>query len=68
MKDLIAARLDFGGPLLFEVEDVRPRAIDTGEPSLTFSHDGEEHTLTCDVIAGCDGFPSDRLDSSGQIV
>jgi p-hydroxybenzoate 3-monooxygenase len=56
VKDLIAARLDFGGPLLFEVDDVRPEGIETDAPSLRFSHDGEEHTLECDVIAGCDGF------------
>ncbi len=56
VKDLIAARLEFGGPLLFEVEDVRPHGIDTDAPSLTFRHDGEDHTLACDAIAGCDGF------------
>jgi p-hydroxybenzoate 3-monooxygenase len=56
VKDLIAARLDFGGPLLFEVEDVRPEGIETDAPSLRYRHDGEEHTLACDVIAGCDGF------------
>jgi p-hydroxybenzoate 3-monooxygenase len=56
VKDLIAARLDFGGELLFEVEDVRPEGIETDTPSLRFRHAGEEHTLECDVIAGCDGF------------
>jgi p-hydroxybenzoate 3-monooxygenase len=56
VKDLIAARLDFGGPLLFEVDDVRPEGIDTDSPSLRYRHDGEEHVLHCDVIAGCDGF------------
>jgi p-hydroxybenzoate 3-monooxygenase len=56
VKDLIAARLDFGGELLFEVEDVRPEGIETDAPSLRFRHAGEEHTLECDVIAGCDGF------------
>jgi p-hydroxybenzoate 3-monooxygenase len=56
VKDLIAARLDFGGPLLFEVDDVQPHGIDTDEPSLSFRQDGEEHSLSCDVIAGCDGF------------
>ena len=56
VKDLIAARLDFGGPLLFEVDDVRPEGIETDSPSLRYRHEGEEHTLDCDVIAGCDGF------------
>jgi p-hydroxybenzoate 3-monooxygenase len=56
VKDLIAARLDFGGPLLFEVDDVRPEGIETDAPALRFRHEGEEHLLGCDVIAGCDGF------------
>ena len=56
VKDLIAARLDFGGALLFEVEDVRPEGFDTDSPSLRYRHDGGEHVLHCDVIAGCDGF------------
>jgi p-hydroxybenzoate 3-monooxygenase len=56
VKDLIAARLDFGGPLLFEVEDVRPEGLETESPSLRFSHEGAERVLDCDVIAGCDGF------------
>jgi p-hydroxybenzoate 3-monooxygenase len=56
VKDLIAARLAFGGPLLFEVDDVRPDGFDTDSPSLRYRHDGEEHVLRCDVIAGCDGF------------
>jgi p-hydroxybenzoate 3-monooxygenase len=56
VKDLIAARLDFGGPLLFEVDDVRPEGFDTESPSLRYRHEGEEHVLRCDVIAGCDGF------------
>jgi p-hydroxybenzoate 3-monooxygenase len=56
VKDLIAARVGFGGPLLFEVDDVRPEEIETESPLLRYRHEGEEHTLCCDVIAGCDGF------------
>jgi p-hydroxybenzoate 3-monooxygenase len=56
VKDLIAARLDFGGPLLFEVEDVRLEGIDSESPALHFRHEGAERELRCDVIAGCDGF------------
>jgi p-hydroxybenzoate 3-monooxygenase len=56
VKDLIAARLGFGGPLLFEVDDVRPEEIETESPLLRYRHEGEEHVLRCDVIAGCDGF------------
>src|SRR5215211_745449 len=56
VKDLIAARVASGLPLLFEVDDVAVEGLDTGEPKLAFRHDGGEHELTCDVIAGCDGF------------
>ncbi|MDR8411087.1 4-hydroxybenzoate 3-monooxygenase [Nonomuraea sp. 3-1Str] len=51
VKDLIAARLEAGGDVRFEVEDVALHDLD-GEPYLTFG--GER--LDCDVIAGCDGF------------
>ena len=56
VKDLIAARLEAGAPLLFEVEDVRPQGIEGDEPSLRYRHGGEEHELRCEVVAGCDGF------------
>jgi p-hydroxybenzoate 3-monooxygenase len=56
VKDLIAARLEFGGPLLFEVDDVRPEGFDGDQPALRYRHEGEERVLRCDVIAGCDGF------------
>jgi p-hydroxybenzoate 3-monooxygenase len=56
VKDLIAARLDAGGPLLFEVEDVTVRGIDSNRPSLRFNYAGEQRELQCDVVAGCDGF------------
>ena len=56
LKDLIAARIAVGAPLLFEVDDVRPVGIDSDEPALRFRHDGEARELRCDVIVGCDGF------------
>jgi p-hydroxybenzoate 3-monooxygenase len=56
VKDLIAARLDADGPLLFEVDDVSLHGIDSDEPSIRFTHEGVEKELRCDAIAGCDGF------------
>jgi len=56
VKDLIRARLDAGLPLLFEVGDVSVHELDSERPRIGFSHDGVEHELECDVIAGCDGF------------
>ncbi len=56
VKDLIAAWLDRGGEIHFEVSDVELRGIDTEHPSIAFREAGETETIECDVIAGCDGF------------
>ena len=56
VKDLIAARLESGLPLLFEAADVRVEDVETERPRLRFRHDGREQELECDVVAGCDGF------------
>ena len=56
VKDLIAARLDSGLPLLFEVDGVSIGGLESSEPQIRFRHEGDDHALTCDVIAGCDGF------------
>ncbi len=57
IKDLIAARVETGGPLHFEAADVELAAIDSERPTVTFRHlRGEEVRLESDFIAGCDGF------------
>jgi p-hydroxybenzoate 3-monooxygenase len=56
VKDLIAARLAAGGELLFEVQDVSLHDLESDRPCIRFSHDGADHALRCDVVAGCDGF------------
>jgi p-hydroxybenzoate 3-monooxygenase len=56
VKDLIAARLESGHPLLFEVEDVSVHDLEAERPRIRFRHDGADRELECDVIAGCDGF------------
>ena len=56
VKDLIAARLEAGGQICFEADDVRVDGIDTTKPRVRFRWQGAEHQLECDVIAGCDGF------------
>jgi p-hydroxybenzoate 3-monooxygenase len=53
VKDLIGARLESGLPLYFEVSDV---TVDPETPKVEFTHEGERHTLDCDLIAGCVGF------------
>jgi p-hydroxybenzoate 3-monooxygenase len=56
VKDLIAARLDAGGELLFEVEDVTLHDLEGERPTVRFRHEGSERDLRCAVVAGCDGF------------
>ena len=57
VKDLIAAQLDGGPPLLFEVSDVTPEDVDGDSPRIRFTDaEGRPQVLECDVIAGTDGF------------
>jgi p-hydroxybenzoate 3-monooxygenase len=56
VKDLIRARLDADLPLLFEVDGVGVHDLDSKRPSISFSHEGVDNVLECDVIAGCDGY------------
>jgi p-hydroxybenzoate 3-monooxygenase len=53
VKDLIAARLETGRPLLFEAEVV---GVDAERAVVRYTHEGVEQTLECDLVAGCDGF------------
>jgi p-hydroxybenzoate 3-monooxygenase len=56
VKDLIAARLATGRPLLFEVADVGVHGSESESPVIGFRHEGKDVELACDFIAGCDGF------------
>jgi p-hydroxybenzoate 3-monooxygenase len=57
VKDLIAARLAAGGTIEFEVRDTEVDDLTTNRPVLRYTAaDGARRSVTCDVIAGCDGF------------
>jgi p-hydroxybenzoate 3-monooxygenase len=56
VKDLIDARLRSDGELLFEVDGVRVEGVESDRPRIHYSHDGQQHELECDFVAGCDGF------------
>ena len=56
IKDLIAARLAAGGQIIFEAEDLTVHDFDGSTPTIRFRKDGMPTQLTCDFIAGCDGF------------
>ncbi len=56
IKDLIEARVAAQGQLLFDVEDVAISGFDSVSPRIRFKKDGTAQELSCDFIAGCDGF------------
>ena len=56
VKDLIAARLKAGGTILFEAEVTAVEDLDGSTPTIRYRHQGRDEALTCDFIAGCDGF------------
>ena len=58
VKDLIAARVADGLPLVFEAGDVAVSAFDgpIPEPEIGYRDGHGEHTLRADLVAGCDGF------------
>ncbi|MFI0239676.1 4-hydroxybenzoate 3-monooxygenase [Streptomyces sp. NPDC016845] len=55
-KDLIAARLADGGPLLFEAEALAVEGAESDTPRVRYRHEGSEQVLECDYVVGCDGF------------
>lgn len=55
-RDLYQAREAAGGRIVFNVEDVNISGADTDTPHITYCVDGTPHQLSCDFIAGCDGF------------
>jgi len=69
VKDLIQARLDAGGHILFETAATELRDLDSDEPkvrfrrgakleggNIHFDDDAEEEELVCGHLVGCDGF------------
>jgi p-hydroxybenzoate 3-monooxygenase len=61
LGDLFDARLAAGGQVLCEISNVSLHDLDgtkpSSKPSIRFQEkDGAERELTCDFIAGCDGF------------
>ncbi|WP_217214217.1 4-hydroxybenzoate 3-monooxygenase [Streptomyces sp. AC550_RSS872] len=63
VKDLVALQLAEGPPLLFEAEALAVAKPESDEPVVRFRREGREQTLTCDWVAGCDGFHGISRDS-----
>jgi p-hydroxybenzoate 3-monooxygenase len=55
-RDLYEAREKSGGEIVFNVEDVEIHDAKTNAPFVTYTKAGTSHRITCDFVAGCDGF------------
>lgn len=55
-QDLMDARAAAGLTTVYEAANVQVHDFDGATPRVTYEKDGQTHTLTCDFIAGCDGF------------
>ena len=55
-KDLFNQRFAEGQRFYFDAEGVTLHDLKSDAPTVTFTHDGTPVTVSCDYIAGCDGF------------
>ncbi len=55
-RDLMQARQDAGLTTIYSAADVTIEDFEGACPKVRFSKDGQSHELTCDFIAGCDGY------------
>ena len=55
-RDLYAARDKAGGVMVHEATAVKPHALDSDAPYVTYLKNGTVHRIDCDFVAGCDGF------------
>lgn len=55
-RDLMEARHASDALTIYEADDVALHDFDGRQPRVTWRKDGAEHSLSCDFIAGCDGF------------
>jgi p-hydroxybenzoate 3-monooxygenase len=68
-RDLMQARADEGLTTIYEARDVTLHDFDSANPKVRYTKDGQTHEISCDFIAGCDGYhgvsrasvPQDKL-------
>ena len=56
IQDLVASWLARGGELRFEAEAIGLSGLEGANPTVRFRQGGREEELTCDYVAGCDGY------------
>ena len=55
-KDLMEARQNSDASAFYCADNVQLHGVNSDEPVVTFTCEGEEYRIACDYIAGCDGF------------
>lgn len=55
-KDLFAKRTQQGGQFYFDAENVVLSGLKSDRPAVHFRYAGQDVEISCDYIAGCDGF------------
>ena len=55
VKDLIGARLEADGEIVFGASDVAIHDVLSDRPSVAFREGGTARRIECDLVAGCDG-------------
>jgi p-hydroxybenzoate 3-monooxygenase len=55
-RDLIDARAAAGLTTVYEAGEVSVHDFDGDRPRVRYTSQGQQHELSCDFIAGCDGF------------
>ncbi len=55
-RDLMAARAASGATSIYEAEQVSLTDFDSSSPTVRYQKNGVTHELSCDFIAGCDGY------------
>ncbi len=55
-KDLLAALDRENHNVLYDAPATAIEELETDRPTVRYTHDGKEHELTADFVAGCDGF------------
>ncbi|HEY6456668.1 MAG TPA: 4-hydroxybenzoate 3-monooxygenase [Steroidobacteraceae bacterium] len=55
-RDLMQVRAGSGLTTVYEAQDVTVADFAGTQPFVTYRHEGREHRIDCEFIAGCDGF------------
>ncbi len=55
-RDMMEAREAAGLTTWYESSDVQPLDVESDTPKIRFTNNGQTYELSCDYIAGCDGF------------